>query len=229
MDGQEIEQIYITSPFLPISSKRNARRYRDHNPDFYYGRGSLAGEVGGVRTGSGLHARSAGSYEWGIGIFGLALPINRMHTFGMTTAFQIGYSRLRFDKHYAMFNVDGHTMVLPLDGEENAEKSYMSYWFTRVPIIFEWQKRVGNREIYAGLGVSVEYRRGEHSRYKGGASGTITPTDDLNMNPVGLNLETHMGYEGIMLYMRTALTPLLNTSAGPRCYPVSIGLGFKLW
>ncbi len=105
----------------------------------------------------------------------------------------------------------------------------MSYWYLRVPVIFDWQKRINANEVYAGLGLSLEYRSDEHSRFKGGKSGTITPAGDINMNHVGLNLEAHVGYGGLVIGLRTALTPLLNTSSAPRCYPVSMTVGLKLW
>lgn len=51
VDGREIEQVYITSPFLP--QKRSPRRYRDHIPEFYYGMAPLAGSVGGFNGAAG--------------------------------------------------------------------------------------------------------------------------------------------------------------------------------
>lgn len=225
--GQEIERVYITSPFLP--QKKTPRRYRDHIPEFYYGISPLAGSVGGFNGGDRLHAKAGSSYEWGLTVFGMGAPFNSAHTFGVTTALSWGYVRHNFNKRYAMFNVGGRTEVLPLDDDEGAKKSYISYWYLRVPVIFEWQQRLNGNEVYAGLGVSVEYRNREHSRFKKGKSGTVTPSDDLNMNPVGLNLEAHVGYDGFVLGLRTALTPLLNTSSAPRCYPVSMTLGIKLW
>lgn len=48
------------------------------------------------------------------------------------------------------------------------------------------------------------------------------------MNPVGLNLDIRAGYGCLMIYARTALTPLLKTSVAPKCYPVSFGLGIRI-
>lgn len=228
VDGQEIEQVYITSPFLPQRRKQGTRRYHDHIPDIFFGGSVLAGGIGGFKGAAGLHTKSDRSYTWGLTAFGMGIPFNAQRTFGVTTAIQAGYTRHLFNPDYAMFNVDGHTMMLPLPEDEGAKKSYVSYWYMRLPVIFEWQKHVNGNEAYAGIGVSIEQRTGEHSRYKKGKSGTITPTSDLNMNPFGLNLEMHMGYGGIVFSLRTALTPLFNTSAGPKCYPVSFTMGIKL-
>lgn len=227
VDGREVEQVFVTSPFLP--QKRNRRVFRDHTPDIYWGMLPLAGSVGGFSSGDGLHANANGSGEWGITSFGLGIPFNQSRTFGVTTAVSLGWAHHSFNKNYAMFNVDGQVQVLPLDEDEKAKKSYMSYMYLRVPLMFEWQKYSHRNEVFAGLGLSLEYRFRERSRFKGGKSGTVTPTSDLNMNPVGLNLEARVGFAGIVIGLRTALTPLLNTSSAPKCYPVAMTLGIKLW
>ena len=228
VNGQEIEQVYITSPFIPLRKKKSTRRYRDHIPDIYYGISTLAGGVGGFKSSSALHAKSSYSCDVGITSFGMAFPFNSVHTFGVTTALQVGYKRHSLQKNYSLYNTDGRTEVVFLGDEENTKKTYMSYWYLRVPLIFEWQKHIGGTEAFAGMGVSLEYRFAEHSRFKGGASGTVTPTGDLNMNPVGLNLEAQIGYSRFTMSMRTALTPLMNTSVAPRCFPVSFSMGYKL-
>jgi hypothetical protein len=43
-----------------------------------------------------------------------------------------------------------------------------------------------------------------------------------------LNFEARAGYSGVMLYARAGVTPLLNKTKAPECYPMTIGLGFRL-
>lgn len=226
--GQEVEQVYITSPFMPLRNKKSTRRYRDHIPDIYFGMSTMSGGVGGFKSSAGLHAKAEYSCDVGITTFGMAIPFNRMHTFGVTTALQGGYKRHSLHKNYSLYNIDGRTEVVALGDDENTKKSYLSYWYLRVPVIFEWQKHIRGTEAFAGIGMSLEYRYSEHSRFKGGASGTITPTSDLNMNPVGLNLEAQVGFSSFVVSLRTALTPLMNTDVAPRCYPVGLTIGLKL-
>lgn len=82
-------------------------------------------------------------------------------------------------------------------------------------------------DAFLALGPSVEYRWHEHSRYFIGKH-KHTETGDINLNPIGLNLEARAGYSGVMLYARAGVTPLLNKTKAPECYPMTIGLGFRL-
>ena len=107
------------------------------------------------------------------------------------------------------------------------KKSYISYNVLRLPIMLEWQKRIGCHDAFLALGPSVEYRWHEHSRYFIGKH-KHTATGDINLNPIGLNLEARAGYSGVMLYARAGVTPLLNKTKAPECYPMTIGLGFRL-
>ncbi len=54
--------------------------------------------------------------------------------------------------------------MTPIDGE-TLKKSYISYNVLRLPIMLEWQKRIGCHDAFLALGPSVEYRWHEHSRY----------------------------------------------------------------
>ena len=53
-------------------------------------------------------------------------------------------------------------------------------------------------------------------------------TSHINLNPIGVNLEARAGFSGVMLYARAGITPLLNKTKAPECYPMTIGLGFRL-
>ncbi|WP_440485561.1 hypothetical protein [Segatella hominis] len=82
--------------------------------------------------------------------------------------------------------------------------------------MLEWKKRIGCHDAFLALGPSVEYRWHEHSRYFIGKH-KHTETGDINLNPIGVNLEARAG-----------ITPLLNKTKAPECYPMTIGLGFRL-
>ena len=112
-------------------------------------------------------------------------------------------------------------------GQENPDPATDARAVLRLPIMLEWQKRIGCHDAFLALGPSVEYRWHEHSRYFIGKH-KHTETGDINLNPIGLNLEARAGYSGVMLYARAGITPLLNKTKAPECYPMTIGLGFRL-
>ena len=89
------------------------------------------------------------------------------------------------------------------------------------------RRSTGCHDAFLALGPSVEYRWHEHSRYFIGKH-KHTETGDINLNPIGVNLEARAGYSGVMLYARAGVTPLLNKTKAPECYPMTIGLGFRL-
>lgn len=184
----------------------------------------LAGSVMGTGGNAGMHTRDSKSWEYGFTLTSLAFRIT--NPLALTSAFQIGQVHHHFQDNYVLSTTDGITSMRQIEGE-TLKKSYISYTFIRIPIMFEWQKRTGGADMFAAIGPSVELRWNDHSRYFIGKNKT-TETGDINMNPVGLNLDIRAGYGCLMIYARTALTPLLKTSVAPKCYPVSFGLGIRI-
>lgn len=227
--AQEIEKIYISSPFLPSTynnaHNRKVYHFENHIPTLYFGVSILSGHMLGMSGGDGLYTKDTKGYEWGLSAFNIAIPFNRQHTIGLSFAMQSGFIHHFFDSRHAMFNDNGTVSVKPIE-EERVKKSYISYMYGRFPFMIEFQNHL-KRDLYLGVGVSLELRSNERSRYKC-ADGTITPTKDLNMNGVGVNFELMMGYSGFSLFMRSAITPLLKKSNSPECHPTSIGFGFSL-
>ncbi len=225
-DGQEVEQINISSPFLIYRRGMRRQTFHSHVPSIYYGVSVPAGGALGFRGASGLHSKDTKSYDWGLTFINAALPLNPLHTFGISGSVQAGFVHHAFEKGYAMVNDGGRLTVAAID-DEGMKKSYISYKYVRIPIFLDWQQRFGSVTVFAGVGLSLDIRGFERSRYKG-SDGTITPTSDLGMNSLGCNFEAHAGCGDVVLYVRSALTPLLNTDTGPKCYPTSIGIGLIL-
>lgn len=224
VDGQEIERVYVTSPFIPQSLNRKKSKPRSHYPLFFMGFSQLAGNVMGTGGNAGMHTRDSKSWEYGFTLTSLAFRIT--NPLALTSAFQIGQVHHHFQDNYVLSTADGITSMRQIEGE-TLKKSYISYTFIRIPVMLEWQKRTGGADMFAAIGPSIELRWNDHSRYFIGKNKT-TETGDINMNPVGLNLDIRAGYGCLMIYARTALTPLLKTSVAPKCYPVSFGLGIRI-
>lgn len=224
VDGQEIERVYVTSPFIPQSLNRKKSKPRSHYPLFFMGFSQLAGNVMDTGGNAGMHTRDSKSWEYGFTLTSLAFRIT--NPLALTSAFQIGQVHHHFQDNYVLSTTDGITSMRQIEGE-TLKKSYISYTFIRIPVMLEWQKRTGGADMFAAIGPSVELRWNDHSRYFIGKNKT-TETGDINMNPVGLNLDIRAGYGCLMIYARTALTPLLKTSVAPKCYPVSFGLGIRI-
>lgn len=189
VDGQEIERVYVTSPFIPQSLNRKKSKPRSHYPLFFMGFSQLAGSVMGTGGNAGMHTRDSKSWEYGFTLTSLAFRIT--NPLALTSAFQIGQVHHHFQDNYVLSTTDGITSMRQIEGE-TLKKSYISYTFIRIPVMLEWQKRTGGADMFAAIGPSVELRWNDHSRYFIGKNKT-TETGDINMNPVGLNLDIRAG------------------------------------
>ncbi|MCM1080091.1 MAG: hypothetical protein NC344_11435 [Bacteroidales bacterium] len=230
VDGQEVTQVYVTSPFLPNKWNPNREeKLYSHIPWLSYGMATMGGSAMSFGSNDDLHMSTSKSWEIAFTPLSIAVPLNAQRTFGLSFGMQVVWVKMHFKELQAMFNDNGQISVRPMElGEgETFRKSYISYQAIRIPVYLEYQHIIKNREIFTTLGLSLEWRSNEHSRYKTNQN-TITPTNDIHLNPIGLNLDFQLGYAGIAFYIRTALTPLMKTKYAPKAYPISIGAAFSL-
>ena len=224
VDGQEVEKVFVTSPFIPQTLSKRKRSLESHYPTFFFGCSQLPGSRVSMGGNNEMHSRDSKSWEWGITLTSLCFRLS--NEMALTSSLSIGQVHHHFKDNYVLSTENGISTMTPIEGE-TLKKSYISYNVLRLPIMLEWQKRIGCHDAFLALGPSVEYRWHEHSRYFIGKH-KHTETGDINLNPIGLNLEVRAGYSGVMLYARAGVTPLLNKTKAPECYPMTIGLGFRL-
>lgn len=226
VDGQEVTQVYVTSPFLPKKWNINRKaHFYSHIPWFSYGFSTLSGGAMHFNNSDGMHLNSSKSWEFAIAPLSAAIPFNSRHTFGVSFGMQFAWVKVHFKEDYALYNNDGILSVQPIEYSEGRtfKKSYISYKALRFPVFLEYQRTVKRRELFATFGLSLEVRQSERARYKTNHN-TITTTKDIHVNPIGVNLELQFGYAGIAFYMRQALTPLMKTSNAPKAYPMALGM-----
>lgn len=223
IDGQEIEHVYVTSPFIPQSIGKKNRQLKSHYPFFYIGFNQIPGSIMGSGGNPEMHTRGSKSWEWGITLTSAAFRLT--NSIALTSAVSIGKVHNHFQGNYVLTTQNGITSMRQ-EGESDLRKTYISYGVARLPIMLEWQRGTRQGDLFIAAGASVEMRWNDHSRYRIGKK-KYTETGDINLNPMGLNLEMRIGYGFLMIYGRAALTPLLKTKFAPECYPVSFGVGFR--
>lgn len=219
-DGQEVERVYVTSPFIPQTLGKNKKPMESHYPFFFMGYNLLSDGMAGFNGSTALHTRDSKSWEFGFTLASVAFSLGR--NLALTTAMQTTWAYNHFQGNYVLTTTDG--MSSQVEKEDiKVKKSYITYSIIRVPVMMEWSRK----SFYAGLGASIDMRMSDESKYRANKK-TYTETDDINMKPLGLNLEMRMGYGFLMLYGRVGLTPLLKTSSAPKCYSVSFGMGLRI-
>lgn len=223
-NGQEIQRIYITSPFIPQKFDRDKTKLVAHSPVFFMGFSQLGGSIMSFGGNPGMHTRDSKSWEYGFTLAELAIRIKNPFVF--MSAFEIGQVHHHFQDNYVLSTVDGISSMRQVEGK-SLKKSYISYTYIRLPFMVEWQPRTTGPNLFVAVGPSLELRWNDHSRYRVGKNKT-TESSDINMNPIGLDLNLRVGFGALVIYTRMGLTPLLKTSVAPKCYPVSLGLGICL-
>lgn len=219
-DGQEVERVYVTSPFIPQTLGKNKKPMESHYPFFFMGYNLLSDGMAGFSGSTALHTRDSKSWEFGFTLASVAFRLGR--NLALTTAMQTTWAYNHFQGNYVLTTTDGMSSLVEKE-DIKVKKSYISYSIIRVPVMMEWSRK----SFYAGLGASIDMRMSDESKYRANKK-TYTETDDINMKPLGLNLEMRMGYGFLMLYGRVGLTPLLKTSSAPKCYSVSFGMGLRI-
>lgn len=213
----------MTSPFIPSSLGKKKGRIVNNYPWLYFGYNLLGSSAMSLSSGDNLPTRDAKSWEWGITLTSVGFRVHQ--NLALISSLSVGQVFNHLKGNTVLATSDGKTSFATRPDDENVEKSYLMYDFVRLPVMLEWQKRLG-LNAFVAVGPSLELRWHERSRYVVNGD-KCTSASDINLNPVGLSLDLRAGYGAIVVYTRTALTPLLKTANAPKCYPVSIGMGIR--
>ena len=210
---------YVAS-VVPQMLGKNKRPMESHYPFFFMGYNLLADNAFGFSGSAALHTRDSKSWEFGFTLASVAFRLGG--NFALTTAMQTTWAYNHFQGNNVMTTTDGMSSLEKKE-DVKVKKSYITYSTIRIPLMMEWSEK----SFYAGLGASVDMRMSGKSKYRANKK-TRTQTDDINLNPLGLNLEMRLGYGALMIYGRAGLTPLLKTGRAPKCYSASFGMGIRL-
>ncbi len=133
VDGQEVERIFVSSPFVPIK-KKSGHTFYGHFADFFIGQNLLNG-------GSEMHSRDAKSLEWGVTVFDIGLGLTKSDAFGLMSALQVGFVHNHFNTDYVLNNIGDKTIMVKND-TTGVKTSFLKYTYWKIPLIFEWKKKI---------------------------------------------------------------------------------------
>lgn len=232
IDRQEVERVYVSSPFLP----RVRGRYISLFPTFWYSFSSLSNKRISRNDGSagnGLHT-AGHSYEWGITALDLQSLASSSNDFFVTLGLQLASVRYSFQNGYLLSSDDSRHMVFtPVpDGGQHASRNTLSYEVMRLPILFctgyERDSSVPYLDgVQLGLGLSAEWRMNGHYLFRPELTGDPV-TRTLKLNHWGVNIEAALAYGPLKIGVSYGLTPLYKTADGTKAYTGSVKLGLNL-
>ena len=222
MDGQSTERrISLTVPF---AKKRHPYRFEPHIAGFYMGYSKLYNDFMSYNTPGSIDLNTLKSWEIGFTLFEAGATLSRNKEWGVSSGLGWGYTSFRLDNNTAFKEVDGVVNNYPAPNDIYYSQSRLRYFYFRVPVALEWQKRINGRgPVFLSAGLEAEIRHGIHSKVKyNGHKETLDK--GLYVRRVGLNLLVQGGYNNIGGYMRYATYGLFEKNKGPELYPFSFGL-----
>lgn len=222
MDGQSTER--RISLAVPFTKKRSNYRFEPHNAGIYMGYTQLYDGFANYNTPNSVDLNALKSWEIGFTLFEVDATLSRNKQWGISGGLGWGYTSFRLDNNTAFREIDGVTNNYPAPDGVYYNQSRLRYFYFRVPVALEWQKRINGRgPIFLSAGLEAEIRHGIHSKVKYD-SHKETIDKGLNVRPVGLNLLVQGGYNDIGVYMRYATYGLFEKNKGPELYPFSFGV-----
>lgn len=223
VDGQEVEHVFVGSPFVPAENLQNMS-FRPHYATVWFGMNFLT-KGAFTNSSDGLHSRRTGSFELGVTPYSIAVPFNKGRTFGLTAAVQLAWVHQCFRRGYAMANDGGRIAYTQLEGD--AKGNSINYGALRIPVMLSVQRDY--ESFHMSLGLSAEVRTNAEYRFKpSAATGDVHTPDGLKLRRFGLNLEYSLGMGPVILSATAGLTPLFKTGTGKNAYSMSAKVGLDV-
>lgn len=229
VNKQEVERIYVSSPFFPSST---SRFYSSMYPTLWWGTSSLQTEIGtaSIENGTskeGLHAQ--GGFEIGFTSVEGIFPINKRGNLVLSNAVQVVYSKHRF-QNSAMLGNDGHHIAFEDRTNAPASASYMSYGSMRIPFMLGYAPMWPTDwlDMQFGVGIVPQYCFGKAS-YVFEPEAFGDPIErQLKIYHWGLNVDFNMVLGPVKFSASVGLLPVFKTSEGMNAYCSSYNIGINI-
>jgi hypothetical protein len=224
---QKNEMFYVTSPLFPKTTETKEKRFIAHYPLFFIGYNELSENIAGTSDNPIVPAIRSKSWEWGLTLATVNYGIDGSKTLGISTAIQIiNVHNHIADNKYAAYTTYNTTVIR--NSGKSLDKSYISYWIWKIPLMIEWQHKIGFDKLSVATGPSFEFHHDERSKYvyKGK---TYTETVNLNLKNFRIGWNLDIGYGPLSIYTTISTGALMNTDRAPKCYPFSFGVGVSIW
>lgn len=240
---------YIQIPIVPAFVKKqnvvveksddNQKQYKIKSfipayPDIYYSYSQLYDKP--FMSESSVFWQRPNSFEWGMYLFDEELCYNKSRTLGIVTALGISNTYNFLNNKTVLATVDGTPYiynfneggeVVPegMNGRTYVDKSFLRYWSLRLPVSLQIQWRLSYKVMALSVGPELEWRFGMRSitNYDGGKH---VVADDIDYNPIGVNVLTTLKFQDFVLLGRFGLTQIFDSDV--KAVPFNVGFGFVL-
>ena len=222
IDGQEVERIFVGSPFIP-KTELQQMDFLPHFPTVSFGTAHLTQRAVG-NSYDAIHGRLSKGFDIGVTTFAFAQPLNKSNSFGLAAAVQMGYTRYCFQKDWLL--QDGSPLSF-VQTAERAKGDYMDVVRLKIPVVLQISIDAFDG---IGFGLSPEWRLANTYKWNPQPASSLSKTaEGRSINTFGLNLVWMAGYGPFSMQAEMSLTPLFKTTDGHKAYGTSATIGIDVW
>ena len=185
---------------------------------------------------SSAFSQRPNSFEWGMYLFDQELCYNKSRTLGLVTALGISNTYNFFNNKTVFatdngtpyiynFNNGGEIVPEGMSNRTYVDKSYLRYWSLRLPVSLQIQWRLSYKVMALSVGPELEWRFGMRSKVKYDGEKHVV-ANDINYNPLGVNILTTLKFQDFILFGRFGLTKMFGSTLN--AVPFNVGFGLTL-
>lgn len=165
------------------------------------------------------------SMEFNVNFYELNVGLIKSYV-GLVSGMGLSFNSYRFENPYTLLRGAERTEAVLLE-TENLSKTKLAISYLEVPLLFEFQIPVNQREgrVYVNAGVIGGVKIGSHTKVKYGDN-KDKDRSGFNMNAFKYAATARVGYKDVGFFATYSLTPLFETGMGPELTPFTIGISF---
>jgi len=210
-------------PFIP-KKKKQLYIYDPHCSGVFIGYSRITDNFLSFSTSDRMALDLSKSWEFGFNLLSVCHNFKKNPHWGINAGLNWGYRSFSIDGNHALLKgEDGNTFTAG-DEETRYSKSRLRHFFFRVPLLVEWQQKMGYSKVFFNAGPEFEIRHGvkSFSHINGGKKQTVGK--GMYVHPVGINLLAQAGYGNIGIYLRYSTYGLFQKGKGPDTTPYPFGV-----
>ena len=166
------------------------------------------------------------SMEFNLNFYEVNIGLYKSYV-GLVSGIGLSFNSYQFENPYTLRRESDLTEAVLLTYDD-LSKSKLAISYLQVPLLFEFQLPVNQREgrVYVNAGVIGGVKIGSHTKVK---HGDIKDKDygGFNINSFKYAATARIGYKEIGLFATYSLTPLFESGKGPELTPFTIGISFS--
>lgn len=226
VDGNEVEKVYVGSPFA-THGLLQTDRLNSTLPTIWWAPVFTQESLASSKT-ENIQTKRAGSFEIGVTPYSHCFPLEKSHSWGLTTGIQGIYVRQSYN-HGFLLAMRNDQVATTNDHGYRARHSAMTYFGVRVPLLVTMDCSRSRSDTYSiSLGVDVEWRTNGSFKYTNTGNNPEV-CNDIHLNHWGMGIVEQIKMGPIVINGRIGVTPLYKTTTGKKAFSSSIGIGFDLW